>query len=31
VLGACSPEGLVDFSADEAVEESVVHLLCWML
>ena len=31
VLGACSPEGLVDFAADELVEDSVVHFLCWVL
>ena len=31
VLGACSPEWLVDFSAEELVEDSVVHLLGWML
>ena len=31
VLGACSPEGLVDFSSDELVEDAVVHFLCWML
>ena len=31
VLGACPPEGLVDFSSDELVEDSVVHFLCWML
>ena len=31
VLGACSPEGLVDFSSEELVEDSVVHFLGWML
>ena len=31
VLGACSPEILFNFTSDEAVEDSVVHFLSWML
>jgi hypothetical protein len=31
VFGTCSPEGLMNFTSNETVEDSVVHFLSWML